>query len=221
MKCACERYQILNELTGAEGVDLYGLKWQSGRCLLQLFDQRVQVAAGAHQNGDAARRLFGARRLYDFDNALGLSFVGPALGRLVAGVGITVAADDRMDRDAGLRGAALVRDRRRIDDGADHRIVLWRKHIGKGVVYPVDDLLIGTVVEIELQMLREQIAQAVLFNAQEEPDVRFAEAVNRLHRVADQKDRAFRVLFPASGESFQEFDLRGAGVLKFINEQMT
>src|SRR5205823_7195265 len=55
---------------------------------------------------------------------------------------------------------------------------------------------------------------------QEESDLRLAEAVDRLHRVADEEERAAVALLPAGGEAFEQFPLRVGGVLELIHQDV-
>src|SRR5262249_50251258 len=47
-----------------------------------------------------------------------------------------------------------------------------------------------------------------------------AEAVNRLHRVADQEQRAPVAFLPAGGELGEELELRERGVLELVDQDM-
>ena len=64
------------------------------------------------------------------------------------------------------------------------------------------------------------VADAALADAQEESDVGLAEAVDRLHRVADDEQRPAVVRHPAARQFFDQADLARAGVLEFIDQQV-
>ena len=63
-------------------------------------------------------------------------------------------------------------------------------------------------------------ADALLPGLEEERDLRLAEAVDGLHRVADQEQRAAVILLPARGQSFDQFELRVRGVLELVDQDV-
>ena len=64
------------------------------------------------------------------------------------------------------------------------------------------------------------VKQLTLPGHDKQADFRFAEPVNGLHRVADQKKRASVTVTPAVGEFIQQVNLAGRGILKLIYQQM-
>ena len=55
---------------------------------------------------------------------------------------------------------------------------------------------------------------------EEEAHLRLAEAIDRLHRVAHQEQRAAIALFPPGGELLQQLELRVRRVLEFVDEHV-
>ena len=70
MKGACEGQQVLHHLPLGEGFDFHGLIAQFGRAALQLGDQRVEITAGANEDGDAAGWVGSALGAQDGDDLL-------------------------------------------------------------------------------------------------------------------------------------------------------
>src|ERR1700722_4714245 len=63
--------------------------------------------------------------------------------------------------------------------------------------------------------------QAVLFNARKQFRVGFAEAVNGLHRVADNEAGAALAIGPGGNEAAEQLVLAATGVLEFVDQKMT
>src|SRR5438445_13379504 len=55
---------------------------------------------------------------------------------------------------------------------------------------------------------------------QEERDLGLAEAVDRLHRVADDEERAPVALVPSGGEPLEQLPLRDRGVLELVDQDV-
>src|SRR5256885_7015971 len=55
--------------------------------------------------------------------------------------------------------------------------------------------------------------------ADEQADLRVAEAVDRLHRIAHDEQRAPIALLPGGGEGFEQLELRQRGVLELIDRK--
>ena len=64
------------------------------------------------------------------------------------------------------------------------------------------------------------VADPLLAYANKQTDIGFTKAVDRLHRIANQKECLARVRRPACGQFFQQGDLGWAGVLKLVHQQM-
>ena len=69
-------------------------------------------------------------------------------------------------------------------------------------------------------MVEPDVADAALADAQEEADIGLAEAVDRLHRVADDEQRAAVIGRPAARQLLDQADLARAGVLEFVHQQV-
>ncbi len=69
-------------------------------------------------------------------------------------------------------------------------------------------------------MPKANIANTTLAHAQKKPDVSLAKPVDRLHRIANDKQGPTIARHPAARQFFNQSDLRRAGVLKFIDQQM-
>src|SRR5438067_10072598 len=116
-----------------------------------------------------------------------------------------------------------MRGRRRVRHGAGGGIGLARQDVREGSVVPVDEVRLRAEVggqrnALELDpRLRGGAAEAALVpGLEEERDVRLAESVDGLHRVADEEQRAAVARFPPGGQSFQELELRIRGVLELV-----
>ncbi len=65
-----------------------------------------------------------------------------------------------------------------------------------------------------------QVRQSLAPRVQEEADLRVAEAVNGLHRVADREHRAPVSRLPSRGEALEQLPLRVGGVLELVHQQV-
>src|SRR5258705_6641212 len=72
----------------------------------------------------------------------------------------------------------------------------------------------------ERNRLQRDAGDACGTRAQEQPDLRFAETVNRLHRIAHRKYAAAVAWLPARGQLLDELVLADRGVLEFVDQQM-
>ena len=88
----------------------------------------------------------------------------------------------------------------------------------ESLIDPLDNFSTGAVVARQAQTSERNIADTVFPDAQEQADIGLAKAVDRLHWVADDEQRAAVVALPTSGQARQQIDLRGASVLKLINQ---
>ena len=69
-------------------------------------------------------------------------------------------------------------------------------------------------------MAEADVADTTLADAQEQADIGLAEAVDRLHRIANHEQRPAIVRHPAAGQFFNEADLARAGVLELVDQQV-
>ena len=70
-------------------------------------------------------------------------------------------------------------------------------------------------------MQRQRAELACLDQADEQPDIRLAKGVNRLLRIPDQEQRTAITGLPVGGELAEQANLRFAGVLHFVDQQVT
>ena len=82
-------------------------------------------------------------------------------------------------------------------DRAERLVGLGGKDARKGVVEELDQLALRAEVGGESQRLESYVAQAFAPRVQEERDLGLAKAVDRLHRVADDEERAAVVSLPS------------------------
>ena len=71
-----------------------------------------------------------------------------------------------------------------------------------------------------MQWAQTQRADALIADAQKEPDLGLAELVDRLHGIADHKERAPLPLLPADGQRLQKRKLAKGNVLKLIDQNV-
>ena len=73
--------------------------------------------------------------------------------------------------------------------------------------------------------MQSQITQPIGAGTQEQTDLGLAKAIDRLHRIAHQKqaapERTLGIGFPTGGEALQQGELGVGGVLEFIHQQVT
>ena len=119
------------------------------------------------------------------------------------------------------RRAAHRASARRANRERRRRLVgLARQDVREGGVEPVDQAGLRAEVGAQRERLERDAADALLPRLEEERDLRFAEAVDRLHRVADQEQRAAVVGLPAGGQSLEQFELRVRGVLELVDQDV-
>src|SRR5262249_43157935 len=133
-----------------------------------------------------------------------------------------------------------MRSRGGVRHGARSWVCFGREDVREGGVVPVDEAGLGAEVGGETQALEGDTpetrlsprfrgddgglwgddVEGALPCAQEERDVRFAEAVDRLHRVADEEEGATVVFLPAGGEALEQLPLRVRGVLELVDQDV-
>src|ERR1700682_427273 len=87
-------------------------------------------------------------------------------------------------------------------------------------VDPFDNPRMGAEVGREREGLEAHAADSVMPYAQEEADFGLAEAVDRLHGVSDQEERAPILRLPTRGELFDQLELRVGSVLELVDEDV-
>src|SRR5437773_1262792 len=100
----------------------------------------------------------------------------------------------------GHRGSSELRLEGRggeIRDGAGGLIFLRGKDAREGGVEPLDEAFLRAAVGAELDRLEGNGTDPVVFCTQEQGNLRFAEAVDGLHRVADEEQRTAVVARPS------------------------
>src|SRR5262249_53767583 len=95
-----------------------------------------------------------------------------------------------------------------------------RKDARERLVDPLDDCRRGAEVAFEHERLEPNVTDAALLRLEEQRQVRIAEAVDRLHRIADQEQRAAVAALPAAGQKLEQSDLRLRRVLELVDEQV-
>ncbi|OIQ81377.1 hypothetical protein GALL_368610 [mine drainage metagenome] len=210
-----QRQQILHDLAPGQRLDFHRLETQVA-VLAMLADfrrQGFQVAARAHQHGDPARRILCAFAPDDLDDALRFARMNRR-GRGFPG------QHQCMHLHPGAGKGIPRSDEIAVTDRALHHAIPGREHPNEGAVHPVDHFRAGTVVAAQPQSAQADVVDAPLRHAQEQADLGLAEAVDGLHRVADAEQRAPVARHPALGQAPQQIDLRRAGILEFIHQQM-
>ncbi len=108
----------------------------------------------------------------------------------------------------------------RIGNGAAHRVVRRWQDLGEHGVEPVNEELAGAKVPAQHQSLEFHAADTCALCQQELGDLRIAEAVDRLHGIADTKQRAAIARLPAPGQRFEHAVLGPRRVLHLVDEQV-
>ena len=94
------------------------------------------------------------------------------------------------------------------------------KHLRKHLVAPVDECGRGAEIAREPQRCEAHVADSMLARADEQADLRVTEAVDRLHRIAHDEQRAPIALLPGRGQRFEQLELRQRGVLELIDQNV-
>ena len=131
----------------------------------------------------------------------------------------TVVAFDAMD----LRHALELGSRRRRWPGAHGalaHIVRDGKHAREDFVAPVDQGRRRAEIAPQFERLERQSGEPGGAHRREAADLRVAKAVDGLHRIADQEQRAPVAGRPVLRERAQQFVLIARGVLEFVDEDV-
>ena len=136
-------------------------------------------------------------------------------GRFPDGIGAEIEGD----RGIGVR---LSGRRRRFErDRSARRVFVRRKHVGKRSVHPIDQALLGAKVSRQGQRLERDTTDApVSLSGKKQADIGFAEAVNRLHRVADDKQGTAIAGRPTLGKPLDQLVLCERRILELVQEQV-
>src|SRR5207244_159399 len=78
----------------------------------------------------------------------------------------------------------------------------------EGLVEPLREAFLRAAVGAELDRLELHRPEPAVLGLQEERHFGFAEAVDRLHRVADEEQRAAVARLPSRSQLGQQFELR-------------
>ena len=121
-----------------------------------------------------------------------------------------------VSRLARLRGRG-----RRIADGPSLEIVRGRQECGEGLVDPVDDRAARAEIPPEPLGVKCNATDALALCLKEERDVRLAERIDGLHRVAHAEQAPAICGLPAGYEQLEQSRLGRGGVLVFVDQQVT
>ena len=123
-----------------------------------------------------------------------------------------------------LHTAARLRIGSRQRRGEGHRpgddILFGGQHRLETGVDPIDDFRPRTEIHRQAQRFQFQVADPALPGPQVKPHLGLTEKVDRLHRVADQEQRASVAVFPASRQPFQQGHLVKRSILKLVYEEV-
>ncbi len=128
--------------------------------------------------------------------------------------------EQRMHADPAVPAGLLPRHARCVAHCATQHVVRSRQHLREAIVHPVHDRCRRAKIHRELQRLEHQLAEAVVADVEEQSDLRVAEAVDRLHRVADEEQRAPVAGLPAGRQRLQQSHLRLGGVLELVDQHV-
>ena len=109
---------------------------------------------------------------------------------------------------------------RRIAHRAAFKVVGGRQPRGKRRIDPVDDGRARAEVPAEPLGGERDTANALALGLEEQRDVRLAERVDRLHRVADAEQAAPVARLPACDQDLEQARLRRRCVLVLVDQQV-
>ena len=132
---------------------------------------------------------------------------------------MVVAIEHRMHRDRAVV-RTIPRRRRRVRDCSRVGVFGLGESRRKGLVHPLDYSSHGTEIGGEIQAFGLHQADARFADLQEQSDFGLAEAIDGLHRIADEEERAAVGRLPACGERLEQFVLGDGRVLEFVDKQM-
>src|SRR5258708_16025455 len=108
-------------------------------------------------------------------------------------------------------------DRRRIGERGGGKGLGGGDDPGEGVVEPLDDACLRAKIGSERDRPQLDAGYACSTRAQEQPDLRFAETVDRLHGIAHREYAAAIAGLPTGGQFFDELVLADQNVLEFVD----
>src|SRR5882762_10514338 len=194
---ARQRVEVLHDLLLAELLDVEGAEAHAR--FLERRHDLVEVRAVADEDRLAARSLA------DDSNDL-LRFL-LAVVPAVPGHG-----------GAGKRW--LVRRSGKVRHGARCLVFLRGEHARERLVEPLHEAFLRAAVGAELDRLELHRPEPGVLGLQEERHFGFAEAVDRLHRVADEEQRAAVALLPSGSQLGEELELRERRVLELVDQDV-
>ena len=109
----------------------------------------------------------------------------------------------------------------RIPDGTALEIVCRRQERREGLVDPVDDRAARSEIAPESLGVERDATDALALCLQEERNVRLAECVDGLHRIAHAEQASAIRGLPAGHEQLEQSRLRRRRVLVFVDQQVT
>jgi hypothetical protein len=107
-----------------------------------------------------------------------------------------------------------------VGHGTGVRVVDRGEHAGEGVVEPRDQPGTRPEVGLQAQRFERHAAEHATRGLEEQRHLGLAKAVDRLHRVTDQEQRAAVSRRPSLGEVLEEFALQVGGVLELVDQQV-
>ena len=202
--------QILDMLPAIQSFNFDGLKCQRRRTASNFSNQGIKMRPRPDQNGNAFSRVITSGLLNKIKDTACLGLIGE----------FTLGCDQRVNTDPAIGTRGTGGGRFGIPDRPHRRTILHREDAGEGGINPIDHGRKGAVVTEEPEMLKRNAANPQLANAQEQTDISLAKTVDRLHRIANHKQRPAVIRRPATDQLFDQINLTRAGVLKFIDQQM-
>src|SRR6478672_4895969 len=125
-----------------------------------------------------------------------------------------------MQMHSGLGRGCPSRDALAKRGGAGRDLVDFRKHVRERRVDPRHDRGRRAKIARERQWLERNVADAAPLRCKEQRQVRVAETVDRLHRIADEEQRAAVAALPTGRQELEQADLRLRSVLELVDEQV-
>src|SRR5947209_815120 len=194
---ARQRVEVLHDLLLAELLDVEGAEAHAR--FLERRHDLVEVRTVADEDRLAARSL------PDDSNDL-LRFL-LAVVAAVPGHG-------------GAGGRRLVRRSGKVRHGTRCLVFLRGEHARERLVEPLHEAFLRAAVGAELDRPDLHRPEPGGLGLQEERHFGFAEAVDRLHRVTDEEQRAAVTLLPAGSQLGEELVLRERGVLELVDQDV-
>src|SRR6202041_4175879 len=97
-------------------------------------------------------------------------------------------------------------------------IIDLRHEPRKAAIGPVHQRRRGPKIAAQTLHFEAQLADALLREFEECPNLRLAKTVDGLHRVAHAKHAAAVALLPSAGQKLHQCQLRAGCILKFVDE---